>query len=588
MKSDFLQNNFTNGEVSPNCLGRFDLAKYLNSAKVVENFMIKQLGGVSYRPGTRFVYETKHSAVRSRLLKFQYSTTQSYIIEAGNLFFRFYTDGGILLDPIDPVEVTTVYPTSKLNQIKYAQNADTMYIATGDYPVYKLQRTSATTFTMTAVDFVRGPFLDTNITSTTITPSSATGSTTLTASTSIFQSNHVGSLWRVKDAVVKITGYTNGTQVSGTVQAEPDGTAGNIGATTAQTDWAEGAWSEVRGYPKCVTFHEGRLWFANTDYEVDGLWGSVSFEYENFDEGPDDDNAININLNADTVVATRWLSSSAKGLQAGTTGGVFNISGGSGNQPITPSNVSAPRQNIYGSADIQAKRMFNYAYYVQNDKRRFLESGYFFDIDQTDAVDTTMLADHILTVLPVEDNRFLKGSNQLGGAYDFDAQQSPNNRIWIVRDDGQIAVLTRNVRQEVNGWFRVIAGRTESCDGVSGIGQFESISILSREGYPDQVWVICNRSILGETKRFVEYFTEEDFKYEWDPVLLDCSLTYDNPIPIVGVNVYSDPMVVTAINHGLQNGDQIQIDNIVGATHLNGNQYIVGDVTTNTFSITEA
>lgn len=799
MKSETIQNNLTNGEIGPNAEGRFDLAKYANSAKTIENWFIKQLGGAIFRPGTRYVAGAKSDALPCRLLKFQYSTSQNYVIEAGNLYFRFYTDSGQLIgadsltklllhfdgtdggttftdsspaahgggtafgnaqldtaqfkfgtasllldgtgdyityadsadwdfgsgdftiecfirrtttgtnhaifsrqtsgtsytyfafeglvlrfrdfltssvvdvtatvvmstntwyhvavtrsgsnfklwlngvqqnstvvyagaltdravalnigsldgsayfmngwiddfiwtkgsakytttftpstsaeDNTIPVELTTVFTTTQLSSIKYAQNADTMYIATGTHKVYKLQRTNATTFTITSVQFIRGPFLDKNDTSTTITPSAATGAVTLASSSAIFNVLHIGALWRVKDGVVLISGFTDSTHVTGTVQDEPDGTAGDLGGTAATKDWSEAAWSDYRGWPSVVTFHDGRLWFANTTYQPQGAWGSVPYAYEAFDEGQEDDDSINIELNADTVVAIRWLSSSPKGLQAGTTGGVFNINGGSQGQPITPSNVAAPRENLFATADIQGRRMFNYVYYVQNDLKRLLESGYFFDIDSTDAVDTTILADHILNVQPSVDNIFLRGSSASGGAYELDTQQSPNNRVWIVRNDGQIVVLTRNVRQEINGWFHVTAGKTISCDNKSGTGQFESISIIPQEGGSDQIWVVVNRLINGSTKRFIEFFTEEDFKYDWDPVRLDCSLTLDNPITITNIVFLDQNILIYAAAHGLNNGDQIKLDNIVGTHQLNGNIYLVKDASTNTFKL---
>lgn len=585
MKSETIQNNLTNGEISPNAVGRFDLAKYQNSAQTIENFFLKQLGGAIFRPATRFVSGAKSDALPCRLLKFQYSTSQNYVIEAGNLYFRFYTDGGRLEIASVPVELVTVFTTVNLSKIKYAQNADTMYIATGVYKVYKLQRTSATTFIITAVQFIRGPFLDKNDTSTTIAASAATGAINLVSSTAIFSVLHIGALFRVKNGVVLITAFTDSTHVAGTVQDEPDGNAGDLGGTAATKDWSEGAFSDYRGWPSVVTFHDGRLWFANTAHQPQGAWGSVPYAYEAFDEGDEDDDAINIELNADTVVAIRWLSSSPKGLQAGTTGGVFNINGGSQGQPITPSNVAAPRENLFATADIQGRRMFNYVYYVQNDLKKLLESGYFFDIDSTDAVDTTILADHILNVQPSADNIFLRGSSATGGAYELDTQQSPNNRVWIVRNDGQIVILTRNIRQEINGWCVVTAGKTISCDNKSGTGQFESIAIIPQEGGTDQIWVAVNRLIGEETKRFIEYFTEEDFKYDWDPVRLDCSLTLDNPIDITDIVFLTQNIAILATAHGLSNGDQVKLDNIVGTHQLNGNIYIVKEVTTNTFKL---
>lgn len=590
LPSDTVQNNFTNGEISPGAEGRFDISKYANSVKTLENWLLKQLGGAIYRPGTRYIAQTKTQTERSRLLKFLYSTEQNYVIEAGDEYFRYYTDGGRLESGGNPVELTTPFEIENIRKIRYTQNADTQYITTGVYEVQKHTRTSATSFSITAASFKRGPFLDTNITSTTITPSSATGSTTLTASSAIFQSDHVGSLWRVNEGVVLITSFISTTEVDGTVQEEPDGTAGNLGGTSATDDWAEGAWSAVRGYPKHCVFHGGRLWFANTDYQVGGLWGSVPFEYENFNVGEgDDDDAITRELAAggSGVPDIRWLSSGPKNLQVGTSAGPFTISSGSTGVAITPQNVTSNQDNEFGSADIQAKRMFNFVYYPQNNLKRMLESGYFFDVDQNDAVDATLLADHILE--PVFDGTkiYLRGDYSAGGVYDMDSQQSPNNRLWVIRDDGQIAVLTRNPRQEINGWSRILAGKTVSCDGKSGTGQFESIAILPKEGSPDVQYVIVNRLINGEFKRFVEFFTEEDFKYDWDAIRLDSSLTYDSPIDIEDIVYLDNNILIFATSHGLSNGDQVKFDNIVGAHQLNGNEYLVKEATTNTFKIEE-
>ena len=167
----------------------------------------------------------------------------------------------------------------------------------------------------------------------------------------------------------------------------------------------------------------------------------------------------------------------------------------------------------------------------------------------------------------------------------MDSQQSPNNRIWLIRNDGQIVVLTRNVRQEINGWCHITAGKTVSCDGKSGTGQFESIAIIPQEGASDQIWVIVNRIINGSIKRFVELFTEEDIKYEWDPKRLDCSLTLDAPKTITGIVLLDGNILIEAVAHGFSNGDQIRFDNISGTHQLNGNEYLVKEKTTDTFKI---
>ena len=60
--------NFTSGELSPRLNGRIDLDKYYNSASSIHNFVVLMHGGVTKRPGTRFIREIKDSSKRTRLI----------------------------------------------------------------------------------------------------------------------------------------------------------------------------------------------------------------------------------------------------------------------------------------------------------------------------------------------------------------------------------------------------------------------------------------------------------------------------------------------------------------------------------------
>jgi hypothetical protein len=86
------QSNFSAGQVSRTLGGRTDLSKYFNSAEIVQNFVVLPQGGVKRRSGTMFVARAKHHDKETRLIPFTYSTTETYVIEAGHLYFRFYKD----------------------------------------------------------------------------------------------------------------------------------------------------------------------------------------------------------------------------------------------------------------------------------------------------------------------------------------------------------------------------------------------------------------------------------------------------------------------------------------------------------------
>jgi len=566
-KATHSQNNFSSGEISPKSLGRYDFAKFANAVKTMQNYLIHQVGGALFRPGTVFVAETKTSAKESRLIPFQFSTTQTYALEFGNLYIRFYADGGIVGAPSETV---SPYTESQLFELQFTQDADTLYIVHPSHAPRKLQRTSATTFTLTVVDFSRPPFKDSNITATTITPSADTGAgITLTASTAIFTASMVDSFVRVKEGFCKITAFTSTTIVTATVQAEPGGTAGNLNTGPAATDdWALSAFSGEEGYPVAVEFHEQRLFYGKDQK----FFGSSITAYDNFDtRTTNDSDSVSYQLASRQVNSIQWLLSNKKNLHIGTAGGVFPASSGDDNLPITPTKIIARSEITDGAIDIKPAILRGRVYYTERDLNHLREIVYNLEDNSDDADDMNLLAEHILR----------DGS----GAKEIAQQTSPNKRIWCVRNDGQIAVLTRNAKQEVMGWSRIIAGKS-----ATGAGEFESIAIIPRPNEDDQVWVIVKRNINGSVVRYVEYFAAEDFDAQYDAVRVDSSLSLDNPLTITGITS-ANPVVITANSHGLAGivdvklnkivAEEVEDDEVLMEDQLNNKHYKVSVVNAN-------
>jgi len=562
-KSTYAQNSFVGGEISPLGEGRFDYQKYYSCCKSLENYLIYPLGGAQFRPGTIFTAETKDSTKASRIIPFQYSNDQPYIIEVGDYYMRFYFGGGQVVHTVSDVsawgtgtgyvvgdfvkvgttiyycivahtsgtfatdlsagkwleqsilEIPTPYPVADIFDLHFVQSADTMYIVHNNYAPRKLQRTTATSFVLTTVSFVRGPFMDSNITTTTITPSAATGTgITLTASTAIFAAGHIGSLWRVKDAVVKITAFTTDKILVGDVQAEPTGTAGNIGGTSAYTDWSEGAFSTYRGFPAAVAFHKQRLVYANTVTEPQRYWASTLGAYDNFQIHTTvvDDDSIVYTLAADERNAIIWLKTSPTDLLAGTTGGTWSIN------IDTPTTPKASQDTVYGSASKMPKRVSTNLFYLSKSGMQGRELVFDLYYNSQKSENVTKIADHILR----------DGT----GAVDMAYQQSPTDRIWVVRADGQIAVMTRNVEEQIIGWSRVVAG----VDSSGANGFFESIASIQHVDTDDDVYVVVKRKINGIEKRFIEYFSGEYFDEPYDALRLDCGLSYNTPKYITNIS----------------------------------------------------
>ena len=479
--------NFTGGELSPRLDGRNDLTKYSSGCKTLENFIVYPHGAAARRPGTTFIAEVKNHNQKGRLIPFEFSTTQTYILEFGNQFIRIYKDQGQVQSGGSAVEVATPYLEAELFQIKFAQSADVMYITHPNHATRKLSRTSHTSWTLTEVDFTNGPFQDTNVSTTTLTPSGTTGSVTITASASTFVSTDVNRLVRIGDGIAKITAFTSATVVTAT-------TSTDFANTNASTDFSLGSFSTTTGFPSCVTFFEQRLVFAGTTNQPQTIFFSKSGDYENMDANIGgtvaDDDAMIYTIASNQVNAIRFMTAT-RTLIIGTAGGEFTVSGGGTDSAITPTNILIKKQSNHGAANVDAIAVGNATLFLQRAKRKIRELAYNFDVDGYLAPDMTILAEHVTE----------------GGITQMAYQQEPNQIIYAVRGDGELIGLTYQREQQVTAWHRHVFG------GVFGSGKAicESVAVIPTDDTEYEVYVIIKRTINGATKRYIEVLNTFDF-----------------------------------------------------------------------------
>jgi len=517
--------NFTGGELSPRLDGRNDLTKYSSGCKTLENFIVYPHGAAARRSGTTFVAEVASSANKTRLIPFEFSTTQTYMLEFSNLKIRVYKDDGAVLEGDKTIsaitkanpavvtanshdytngdevvisgvggmtevngkrflvagkttntfqltdkdgtninssafttytsggvsnkvfEITTPYTTAQLFDIKFAQSADVMYITHPSHEVEKLSRTGHTSWTLTDVDFTKGPMQDANTTTTTLNPGQAAVGTgiALVASAvaginsgSGFLSTDVGRFVFLNAGYAKITGVTDTTNAVMTIITE-------LSSASATADWRLGAFSDTTGHPSCVTFFEQRLVFAGTTNQPQTIFFSRSGDYENMDANIGgtvaDDDAIIYTIASNQVNAIRFMTAT-RTLILGTAGGEFTVSGGGTDSAVTPTNILIKKQSNHGSANVDAIAVGNATLFLQRAKRKIRELAYNFDVDGYIAPDMTILAEHITE----------------SGLTQMSYQQEPNQIIWGVRDDGELIGLTYQREQQVTAWHRHIFG----------------------------------------------------------------------------------------------------------------------------------
>lgn len=152
-----IQTNFTAGQISPRLHGRVDINKYKNGVKTQKNAYSLPHGGVIRRGGTRYVASVKTSSKKVRLVRFEFSITQAYIIEFGDLYCRFYKDNGQITSGGSPVELATPYTEAQLFDLYFAQSADVLYIAHPTHAPRKITRTSDIAWTIATLSFATAP-----------------------------------------------------------------------------------------------------------------------------------------------------------------------------------------------------------------------------------------------------------------------------------------------------------------------------------------------------------------------------------------------------------------------------------------------
>jgi len=132
-----IQSNFTTGEVDPLLHSRIDIEQYYNALAQARNVLIQPQGGVTRRPGLQYVGEIPSAATPQngcRLVPFEYSTTQSYMLLFTNNRMYIYKDK-VLQTNINGTGnnyLATTIATANISTLDYTQSADTLIIVQED------------------------------------------------------------------------------------------------------------------------------------------------------------------------------------------------------------------------------------------------------------------------------------------------------------------------------------------------------------------------------------------------------------------------------------------------------------------------
>lgn len=311
-------------------------------------------------------------------------------------------------------------------------------------------------------------------------------------------------------SVVRIASVTNSRSATATI-VNYDGIGIGIGNTNAKTQWAEGSWSDYRGWPQVGTFFQDRFVAASTLSEPETLWMSQIGDYNNFGISVPivDSDALSVVLNSRTINAIRNLSA-LTGLVVNTSDSDFSVAPSNG--VITPTSIEQACQGKRGSSGTTPAIVGNELIIVQPMGSTIRNLIYQFAVQGYMGDNISVMSQHLFS-----------GHTIIEMAY----QQEPDSIVWAVRDDGVLLSLSYMREQEIVAWTR------HDTDGL-----YESVCCIPNETLGiNEVWVVVKRTINGEDVRFIERMAKRDMGTDpADYMMLDCAVSVTNGSPSATVS----------------------------------------------------
>lgn len=487
-----MQTNFTAGELDPLIRARNDLKSYGNALEKATNVVCQPQGGITRRPGTRYITAlpnsgTESAANGSRFVSFEFSTSDSYMLCFTHNRMYVFKNGSLVSNingTGNPYLVTTV-GSSVLNDMCWTQSADTLIVTQETIAPVKIVRGgSDSSWTASTLAFSSIPKYAFSVTITnpaaTLTPSSVSGKITLTASAGVFNAGHVGQyINATPQGRAKIVAYTSSTVVNAVTEFPFFNTSAIASGSWELETGYEDVWSSTRGYPRSVTFHQGRLYFGGSKTRPSTIWGSRVGQFFDLEptEGFDDD-AVEATLDTNTFNAIVDMIS-GRDLQIFTTGGEFYVPQ-QGLEPITPASFfvnSAGRNGSKPGVRVQ-----------------LLDAGTLFIQRQGKALSEVSFSDTQLTYVTSKisllSGHLLKGPKRMALRKAVDTDE--NDLLLIVNaTDGTIAAYSL-LRVE-----NVIAPSEFTTTG----GEFQEIGVDITT-----IYTVVKRTINGVVQYYVERF----------------------------------------------------------------------------------
>lgn len=569
------QPSFAYGELAPTMWGRTDRPEFAHGLAVCRNFFINRHGAAISRPGTKLVREVKDSTKRVRLLPFTFSDTESYVLEFGDGYVRFHTAGGTVLDGGEPYEIASPYGEDDLPLLKYAQSGDVVFIAHGGHVPRTLSRLGATSWVFADLDFSVPAYWDHEFYGYTIPAADSShpavgwryGVTALgrdksgnlvesTLSPITRRASDTGTILGAMPEAVAVypdRPFEIIVPTLGLLTGPPPNVVSNIGYRVYKSPrndiwgligeikgWFYGAsppfptwkdWGVEPDYsrpppsgrnpfevyddstppvllrterPKTVCFFEDRLVFAGTPERPAHVFGSASSSYLDFDQRTPSsaDEAVELELASRRKEEIRTIAPFDRRLILLTGSSPWGLNG-AGGAPLAGDELpEAKPLGEVGASDLDPIIVGNVLLYARTKGSGIRAIAFDSSLLSFRTLDASVLSSHLF-----------EGRSIVAWTY----AEDPWGVVWAARDDGALLSFSYDKDLGLAAWARHdTAGAVESVCAVP-------------ETSEDAVYLVVNRTIGGEPRRYIERMTNRKEQDAARAVCLDSAATYSGP-----------------------------------------------------------
>lgn len=511
-----LQSTFTSGVVDPALKARLDIQHYYDGVLLADNVDIRPQGGAKVRGGLQYIATALED--NARLIPFVFNRANKYLLEFTATRIRIFKDGVLQtnLNGSGNDYLVTTLTTAQVDEFDFTQSYNSMFLFHEDVqPLLLFRGGDDTTWTLSTVAFENIPEFDYNDAS---SPAPTTHDVQITFQGAWAEGDHyklelnnfetpeivysastTANARRIKEELLKLppTGFRDSsitvTYLSGTIYRiqfsddsadayEPitgfsvDTAASDISQTTTTTTGVsrrEDCISSGRGWPKCGTLFEGRLWMGGLKSLPQHELASVVNDFFNLKIGDGfDDEAIFQAFDTDQYNGIEYLHP-GRHLQVFTAGGEFFHPA----RPITPASSGRPRQTRYGIHTVKPTEIDGAAIFVTRSGKTVREFLFAQLEESYNAGSLSLLAANPLLSTGIIDFDSVSGVTEDEASY-----------VLAPTADGNCAVLNTLRAQDIAAWSR-----------YSTDGDFKRVAVVG-----DDVYYLVHRTIGGTAVPMIE------------------------------------------------------------------------------------